>query len=468
MLEIGIGIVDITPKIGTPLSGFAARGNKPSVSVASSLEVHVIAFKAGNEASFIISFDLLGIGRLLESQIIVALGNELGGIFNQNRCVLVATHTHSAPPTIEFSGEATPNLEYLKWISSQTVQAAKSALRQMKPAYLYKASLTISGLTYNRRALLQDGRISIVPEPELPVVERGPLDALLTVLLWRDLEGRNIAAIIHFPCHGVALLTQSIAADLPGEICLRIGKLLDVPCLYLQGATGDINPTALVSGREDLIVWMDDFMKQLMGLESEFQLVEQEPLIMQASSLYLDYLPLPSKAHLEQRLHHLDIISRGDFQAQEVQDTMPFLRELMHAKPDDSLDPVLTKHIAQALAQNTEKTIERIEEQDKPTPCKLSIAIWRLGEIVLVFIAAEVFAITGLKIKELNQGLTILPVSYLAPLVGYLPDLDSVSKGGYEVDYAWRFYGHIAPFAPDSEQRVIVAIDQLISKITKD
>ncbi len=85
-----------------------------------------------------------------------------------------------------------------------------------------------------------------------------------------------------------------------------------------------------------------------------------------------------------------------------------------------------------------------------------------MGEVALVFIAAEVFAITGYKIKNLRDSLTILPVSYMSPLVGYLPDAHSKEWGGYEVDYAWRFYDHVAPFAVDSEQRVVAVVDTLL------
>jgi hypothetical protein len=62
--------------------------------------------------------------------------------------------------------------------------------------------------------------------------------------------------------------------------------------------------------------------------------------------------------------------------------------------------------------------------------------------------------------------LNILPVTYLAPLVGYVPDRAAMEKGGYEVDDAWRFYGHPAPFDPTSEQRIIETLKALIDQTT--
>jgi hypothetical protein len=58
-----------------------------------------------------------------------------------------------------------------------------------------------------------------------------------------------------------------------------------------------------------------------------------------------------------------------------------------------------------------------------------------------------------------------LPVSYLAPLVGYVPDREAIGLGGYEVNDAWQFYGHLAPFDSGSEELVVEAISSLIDQL---
>jgi hypothetical protein len=45
--------------------------------------------------------------------------------------------------------------------------------------------------------------------------------------------------------------------------------------------------------------------------------------------------------------------------------------------------------------------------------------------------------------------------------VGYVPDRASMEKGGYEADDAWRFYGHPAAFALDTEERIVETIRSL-------
>jgi hypothetical protein len=92
----------------------------------------------------------------------------------------------------------------------------------------------------------------------------------------------------------------------------------------------------------------------------------------------------------------------------------------------------------------------------------LRLAVWRFGSIVLAFVAAEIFAITGRRIQALQPEINILPVACASPLLGYVPDRQALGQGGYEVDDAWRFYGQPAPFAPDSEQRIINSFKQML------
>jgi hypothetical protein len=90
-----------------------------------------------------------------------------------------------------------------------------------------------------------------------------------------------------------------------------------------------------------------------------------------------------------------------------------------------------------------------------------------MGEMLLIFLPGEIFSTTGLKIRSLRKDLNILLVSYLAPLVGYIPDREALALGGYEVDDAWRFYKQPAAFAPDSEAHLVDEVAGLIQELGK-
>jgi hypothetical protein len=46
--------------------------------------------------------------------------------------------------------------------------------------------------------------------------------------------------------------------------------------------------------------------------------------------------------------------------------------------------------------------------------------------------------------------------------MGYIPDREALSLGGYEVNEAWRFYGHPAAFSPESEERMVEAARKML------
>src|SRR5262245_39491949 len=156
MYELGFGVAEITPDIGLSLSGFIFRENKPSTSIASPLFVRVLAVRSDDQLALLINYDLLGLGPPLEEQLMAALESHFGVVPDQ--CTLTATHTHSAPPAVALEGEAAPNPAYWRRLIERTIEATRLAVARLQPATLHLASLRLPGLTYNRRAILADGR----------------------------------------------------------------------------------------------------------------------------------------------------------------------------------------------------------------------------------------------------------------------------------------------------------------------
>jgi hypothetical protein len=145
-------------------------------------------------------------------------------------------------------------------VCERTVEAARQALGRLQPATLFAASQRFPGHTLNRRSLMPDGRVSMALEPDGFVLERGPVDDTLTLLLWRDQQGHALASVLHFACHGTAVCTQAIGGDIPGALARHVAGLFGAPCLYLQGAAGDSGPLVVSSDRANMLAWLDPFM----------------------------------------------------------------------------------------------------------------------------------------------------------------------------------------------------------------
>jgi hypothetical protein len=472
IIRVGCAVTEITPPVGLPLSGFIARRNQPSTGIGDPLFVKAWALEQAGQVYFLFSFEILGISVGLEGEILAALQAGLGDRFSHERCVLTTTHTHSAPTTTPLVGETGGSREFIQILCERSVQAGRNALERLAPAVLHTASLRLPGLTYNRRAVLASGRVSLAPEPDEPVLARGPLDDRLTLLVWQG-EAGPLGAFIHFACHGVALGGQEYSGDIPGQIARHFERQLGVPCLYLQGASGDANPTTVSAGRPELLEWLARFERLTAGFPlppsgetRERALTPQpgEPFQFLRAEVPLDYQPLPERSATARKLAGLERIARGDIDSPAVQPTLLLLADFLNVKPGQRPDPAWAAFAAGALAEAERNVLAATEASHPPQPCALRVVVWRMGEVALVCVGAEMFAHTGLALRGLNDRLLILPVSYAAPVVGYLPDREAMGMGGYEVDDAWRFYGQPAPFTEDAEERLVEGVRTLIIK----
>jgi hypothetical protein len=464
-LTVGYGEADITPLPGIPLSGFIFRENRPSDGVDDPLSVRVVAMRQGGPIHLLISYEVLAISAPLEQQIIATLTDGLGPDFRPANTILTATHTHSAPPTSPLEGESGPDAGYWQMLCERTLQAARHAIRSLQPASLHAASYRIPGHTINRRALLADSRVSMVLEPDGFVLERGPVDDTLTLLLFRDSASRAIASVLHFACHRTAMCTQHIGGDIPGALARHVTELLGTPCLYIQGAAGDINPSALSADREEMLAWLEPFIANLDTLRARLHPLPCTPLEMASTDLMLAYQPLPLRTVTLRNIENFDRIAHGDMDSPDVQDTIRSLGNLMNIRPGQRPDPHKAAYAAMALANAERRVLNAIDAGRPPEPCRATVAVLRVGKIALACVSAELFAFTGFRIRALSRNMALLPVSCAAPIVGYVPDRHSMAKGGYEVEDAWRFYRHPAAFTPDSEARIVETVSALMGQV---
>jgi hypothetical protein len=303
------------------------------------------------------------------------------------------------------------------------------------------------------------------PQPDGPVVERGAMDDAATLLAWRGEDGTCLGSALHFASHGVAVCTQAIGGEIPGELAGRMEERLGVPCLYLQGATGDVNPMAVAGKRAAMLAWVERAMGHLEDVVRRLAPVPAVPFRVASTVLPLPYQALPARSDIERNVANLERIAGGDVDSPTVQETIQLLGNVMNVRPGARPDPAKAAYAALALANAERRTLAAVAMGDPLAPCPLRISLWGMGGVVLACVAAELFAGTGLRIRGLSAERMVLPVTHAAPIVGYVPDREAMEKGGYEVDDAWRFYRHPAPFAPDSERRIVEAVRSLLGQV---
>ncbi|MHB9106434.1 MAG: hypothetical protein ACYDCO_05195 [Armatimonadota bacterium] len=454
MLNVGFATRDITPEPGLTLSGFAARCNQPSQGVDDSLSVFALAVNDG----LLLVFDLLGLGPELLEEIQAELDTRLPDVPRENR-VLTCTHTHSAPASITLLGCGIVEPTYWQQVKAAAREAALAAWHGRRAATMRITSADIAGASYNRRSVLADGRVVMAQHPDKAVVKVGPTLDRMLLIRFDDEAGRGIAGIAHAAIHACTVCTPQISADYPGELRRRLAEQHGFPFLFLQGACGDINPPWEEMTRATMLQNVDFIMEKIGEMPWPAS-VAVEPFRMARATVPLDYAALPPRETLQAMRDGMDQIATT---GRAPAETLAMLANILNAEPEQEASP-MTRYMAATLRDWSDRTLARYD--DAPDSYDLSLAAWRIGPLVLCFMAAEVFAEYALHLRDAFPEFTTVLVGYASPHVGYLPTDEAQFEGGYEVDSAYRFYNHPAPWAVGMEGRVMEAVKAMVEQLS--
>jgi hypothetical protein len=221
-LEAGAAKTDITPPIGGPMWGYGARHDAPSLGVLDRLHARALVLAAGGKRIALVSLDL---GRAPSRRSTAAIRRRVkaAGI---DAVFLVASHTHHGP-VLEVEDWPDPKKSYVRRLEEQLGDLILAADKARRPARLGVASKQVT-LNRNRHSKRPDK----------------PVDRELLVLRLEDEQGKVIAHAVNFAAHPTMLPAslRKFSADWPGAMAALVEKETGAPCLYLQGAAGDLSP----------------------------------------------------------------------------------------------------------------------------------------------------------------------------------------------------------------------------------
>lgn len=221
-LRAGAASVDITPPIGFPMWGYAARHDTPSTGVLDPLQARGLVLAVGKERIALVSLDL---GRAPTRQSTAAIRARVKKDAGIEHIFLVASHTHHGP-ILELDSWPTPGKSYVRQLEKKLGDVIVAASKNLKPARLGVAAKEVA---YNRN------RHSRRPDKLR--------DRELLVLRVEDLAGKPIAHCVNFAAHATMQDSKvaSFSADYPGALAQSVEKATGAPCLFLQGAAGDLS-----------------------------------------------------------------------------------------------------------------------------------------------------------------------------------------------------------------------------------
>ncbi len=459
-LKAGYATADITPAPGLTLSGFAARRNLPSTGVHDPLTVHALALQQGDAKVLLLCFDLLAIGGPLARQIDRALDATIGHRFPSRTRILACTHTHSAPAAIRLIGCGVEEESYWQLLVGRAQEAAARAVRALREARMRYAIASLPGKNFNRRILLRDGSIVMAPHAPEMVRRTGPgWDDFLFLRFDEASSGAPIAGVLHWAAHPATVCTTLVSGDYPAGLCRALRAREGVPFMFLQGASGDLSVPFRDMTFDDTQRVVDGIMADLPSL-SWREAPEETRMALLSETLPLRYQRPPSRRELERMASAMRAIADGK---PGDPSSIRILANILNVPPGGTPDPQMLRHIASILAEWAQESAQGASRRS-PAP-GLEVKVMKIGPIAFAFVAAEVFVETACAICRQFPRMRFAVVGYCAPLVGYLPTDEALREGGYESEYAYRFYGHPAAFGRGSTQKLVTVVRTLAVRL---
>ena len=219
--QAGAASVGITPPTGYAMWGYAARKDEPSLGVRDPLRARALVLAVGDKRIALVSLDL---GRAPTRASMAAIRRRVkpAGI---EHLFLVASHTHHGP-VLELDNWPSEKTSYVRQLEQKLAEVILSAAKAVKPARLGIASKQTK-LNRNRQSKRDDA----------------PVDRELLVLRVEDCDGKAIAHAVNFAAHPTLrdIRERKFSADYPGVLADVVEKETKAPCLFLQGAAGDLS-----------------------------------------------------------------------------------------------------------------------------------------------------------------------------------------------------------------------------------
>jgi hypothetical protein len=230
-LQAGAAVVDITPPLGHPMWGYGDRRDAPCTAVIDPLKARALVLAFGDDRVAIVSLDL---GRAPPRKYTDAIRARVKKECGVSQVFLAGSHTHHGP-VIELDDWPNAEQSYDRSLEEKIASVIAEAARSLRPAGI---GAGVKEVPMNRN------RHSKRAEPTI--------DRELRVLRVEGTDGKPIATAVNFAAH--ATMTDrkinKFSADWPGAMAALVEKETGAPCLFLQGAAGDMsaNPPANVHG----------------------------------------------------------------------------------------------------------------------------------------------------------------------------------------------------------------------------
>lgn len=234
----GVGRVTITPPLTAPHASWGAQVHVLPDGVESDLWATALVVDDGTTRAAWIDLDIVIVTKGESDAIRARVGEELG--IPPEAVRVSVTHNHAGPPPSpwNWTKQGQEALDgYYTLLPELAAGAARLAQQGLRPARVLAGSGE-SRVAVNRRETGPDGRMVTGVNPD------GLIDPHVFVLRIDDQAGEPIASVVGYTMHPTTMgpSNRLISSDWPGYLKRTVEMITGAPCLFAQGATGNVGP----------------------------------------------------------------------------------------------------------------------------------------------------------------------------------------------------------------------------------
>lgn len=236
-MKAGFARVDITPPLGTKLTGYFAL--RISDGVKDPIELNALALKQGEETAVIITGDFMYMTEAADTPIRLLIEKKCG--VPADHIIMQAIHQHTS--TTPFTPGITDSL-YDEWLRRKYCDVVKMALDDLKEAKISVACKEAeTPISFIRRYIDKNGNSVTNPKKPIDPNELSPIgEADNHVRLVKfTREGAKDIALVGFATHPDTVSGNQFSADWPGFARRFTERDLGVHCILVNGCQGDTN-----------------------------------------------------------------------------------------------------------------------------------------------------------------------------------------------------------------------------------
>ncbi len=442
MLKSGFGRVDITPPLGSYMSGY--YDPRYAKGILDPLLATAVAFDDGEKRAVILSVDVIGIGQHKVGPIREAIAEATG--IPKKAVFVHGTHIHTGfgpgfgkrRPEDDFYES-----DYLLWLTKRLCDAAVLAFNDLAPAKMLYTRGRAEDVAFVRRFRMKDGSVRTNPGWQCPDIDHplGTPDEESQLLIIKR-EGKPEIGIVNFQVHTDVIGGEYLSADYPGFVRRTYEKNIENSrCMYLCGTQGDTNH---VDVRRPQDTWSHGYLRsEYMGKKIAYSVLSNYDLAQELSGDKVNFVEKVitvkyNKAENEEELER----AKALVELQKKVGTDEALK---------GVEPVMRRVELIAEASRIVRMTTMPEEKE------LVMTALSVGDMAFACFPGEPFTDIGRAVKKNSKFALTIPVCCANGYEGYFPTEQAFSEGGYEV--------LTTSYARGSAEKVLEASTEIVNSL---